>query len=157
MIPEDPVPRGPIDVAALIAAARDAAKCAHAPYSGFGVGAAVLLSDGRIIPGCNFENASYGLTLCAETVALAAVNMAGGLTMVRAIAIAGGMIVAGKIAGADVVHPCGRCRQVISEAAQWSGTDIQIYCADAENATYETHSISSLLPHAFGPKNLGMV
>jgi cytidine deaminase len=60
----------------MIAAAREAARNAHAPYSRFGVGAALLLDDGRIITGCNFENASYGLTLCAETVALARANAA---------------------------------------------------------------------------------
>ena len=151
------MPDTKIDAATLINVARTASKNAHAPYSGFGVGAAVLLTDGHVISGCNFENASYGLTLCAETVALAAVNTAGGLKKVSAIAIAGGMLKAGDISGTDVVQPCGRCRQVISEAAQWSGHDVQIFCAAATGDGYETYRISELLPHAFGPKNLGMI
>lgn len=143
------------DIAALIAAARAVSAHAHAPYSGFGVGAAVLLDDGTIITGCNFENASSGLTLCAETVALASVNASGKVRQVRAIAVAGGAITAGQISGSALVYPCGRCRQVIHEVAELSGKDIPVYCAAAEGDAYETHSISTLLPHAFGPKDLG--
>ena len=69
----------------LVVLAREAAKNAHAPYSKYGVGAAVLMADGTVITGCNFENASYGLTLCAETVALGTANAAGRLKDVRAI------------------------------------------------------------------------
>ena len=61
----------------LVQAAKEAAVNAHAPYSRFAVGAAVLLEDGSIVTGCNFENASYGLSLCAETVALATLNAQG--------------------------------------------------------------------------------
>lgn len=145
-----------INPQSLIAAARDAAAHAHAPYSQFGVGAAVLLADGAIVTGCNFENASYGLTLCAETVALATTNAQGRLRDVRAIAIIGGALKGGAISGIDPVRPCGRCRQIISEAAQLSGVDLPIYCAAADGAGYETYSISSLLPHAFGPHDLGL-
>ena len=74
----------------LIAAAREAMAHAHAPYSRFAVGAAVRLTDGSIVAGCNFENASYGLSLCAETVALASVNAQGRLADVEAIAVVGG-------------------------------------------------------------------
>jgi cytidine deaminase len=144
------------DEASLIAAARAAAANAHAPYSGFGVGAAVLLADGSIVPGCNFENASYGLTLCAETVALASVNAAGKLRQVRAIAITGGLIKDGAISGHDPVRPCGRCRQVISEAAQMSGIDVALICTAAEGDVIERYTIAELLPHAFGPKDLGI-
>ena len=77
---------------ALIDAARAVSANAHAPYSGFGVGAAVLLSDGSIVTGCNFENASYGMTLCAEAVALATVNAQGKLREVREIAVIGGAL-----------------------------------------------------------------
>ena len=77
-------------VTELVAAARDAALNAHAPYSGFGVGAALLLDDGEIISGCNFENASYGLTLCAETVAIATANAQGKLRQIKEIAVIGG-------------------------------------------------------------------
>lgn len=139
---------------ALIAAARAAAANAYAPYSGFGVGAAVLLEDGSIVTGCNFENASYGLTLCAETVALASVNSLGKLAQVRAIAVIGGVLRDGAITGSDPVRPCGRCRQVINEAAAISGCDVAILCASADGNAIETHSIAELLPHAFGPESL---
>ena len=140
----------------LVDHARRAAAKAHAPYSGFGVGAALLLADGRIISGCNFENASYGLTLCAETVALGTANAEGQLRAVREIAIIGGKIVDGEIVGADPVRPCGRCRQVINEAAGLSGHDIIVHCASADGSVVERHSLSSLLPHAFGPADLGL-
>jgi cytidine deaminase len=143
------------DIPALIAAARAASAHAHAPYSRFGVGAAVLLDDGAIISGCNFENASSGLTLCAETVALASVNSVGKVRSVVAIAVAGGPIKAGQISGSALVYPCGRCRQVIHEVAQLSGSDIPVHCAAAQGEGFETHLISTLLPHAFGPKDLG--
>jgi cytidine deaminase len=135
----------------LIAAAREAAKNAYAPYSGFGVGAAVRLEGGKIITGCNFENASYGLTLCAETVALATINSQGKLRQVREIAVIGGRIENGQISGSEPVTPCGRCRQVIFEAAQLSGCDVPIHCASADGETVKARRISELLPHAFGP------
>ncbi|MEY4500868.1 MAG: hypothetical protein RIS52_758 [Pseudomonadota bacterium] len=141
---------------ALIEAARAAARNAHAPYSHFGVGAAVLLESGEIVAGCNFENASYGLTLCAETVALATVNAQGKLRHVREIAIIGGALLAGEISGKDIVHPCGRCRQVIHEAAQLSACDILVHCASAEGETIKSAPISVLLPHAFGPRDVGV-
>ncbi len=139
----------------LVTAARAAASHAHAPYSGFGVGAAVLLESGQIISGCNFENASYGMTLCAETVALATVNSAGLLRSVREIAVAGGPLRSGLITGQDIVTPCGRCRQIIHEAAILSRFDIPVHCASAEGGAVETHLMSALLPHAFGPDALG--
>ena len=78
------------DPKALIEAARAAARNAYAPYSNFAVGAAVLLSDGSVVTGANFENASYGLSLCAETVALATANAQGRLRDVVAIGVIGG-------------------------------------------------------------------
>jgi cytidine deaminase len=141
----------------LLEAAKTVASFAHAPYSGFGVGAALLLDDGEIISGCNFENASYGLTLCAETVALATANAQGKLRKVREIAIIGGRLENGAISGNDPVRPCGRCRQVINEAGGLSGHDIVIHCGSADGSTVEHHTLSSLLPHAFGPADLGLV
>jgi cytidine deaminase len=138
----------------LIEAARAAAANAHAPYSGFGVGAAVRLADGRIISGCNFENASYGLTLCAETVALGSVTTQGGLREVRKIAVIGGRLANGAITGGDPVRPCGRCRQVIYEAAALSDHDVEVICVSADGSVIETHRIGDLLPHAFGPDAL---
>lgn len=140
----------------LIAAARAVAANAHAPYSGFGVGAAVRLADGSIVTGCNFENASYGLTLCAETVALGSVNALGRLREVREIAVIGGVISQGVISGDKPVRPCGRCRQVINEAAQMSGHDTQILCSSADGSAVERYLISELLPHPFGPADLGL-
>lgn len=144
-----------VDRAALLAEAFEAAKSAHAPYSRFGVGAAVLLSDGRVVRGANFENASYGLSLCAETVALAAVNMAGALRDVVAVGVVGGVIGADGLQGDAAVRPCGRCRQVLNEAAQLGGRDIEVFCASADGAVVERHLLSDLLPHAFGPADLG--
>jgi cytidine deaminase len=138
----------------LIEAARAAAAHAYAPYSGFGVGAAVLLADGSIVTGCNFENASYGLTLCAETVALASVNAQGKLALVREIAVIGGKLEGKEISGSDPVRPCGRCRQVINEAAGFSGYDTLIHCASADGTRVEQYTLSTLLPHAFGPDAL---
>lgn len=140
----------------LVAAARDAALNAHAPYSGFGVGAALLLDDGEIISGCNFENASYGLTLCAETVAIATANAQGKLRQIKEIAVIGGKLIDGRITGTDPVRPCGRCRQVINEAGGLSGTDIIVHCASADGSAVEHHKLSDLLPHAFGPADLGL-
>lgn len=142
---------------ALIASARAAMANAHAPYSRFAVGAAVRLTDGTIIQGSNFENASYGLSLCAETVALAAANAQGRLADVEAIAVAGGaMDAAGRIGGSAVITPCGRCRQVMNEAEQMAGRTLAIHCAGAEGDSVEDHSVAGLLPHAFGPANLGI-
>lgn len=142
---------------ALIEAARAAAAHAHAPYSRFGVGAALLLADGSVVTGCNFENASYGLTLCAETVALATANAQGCLRQVREIAVIGGPLRDGRISGATPVRPCGRCRQVLNEAAQLARTDLIVHCASADLSVVETHRLSDLLPFAFGPADLGLI
>lgn len=138
----------------LIDAARAAAAHAHAPYSGFAVGAAVLLIDGDIVTGTNLENASYGLSLCAETVAVAAANARGRLGDIVAIGVAGGALDAGNIRGDVPVRPCGRCRQVLNEAAQIGGRDLPVYCGAAEGDAMERHLLSALLPHAFGPADL---
>lgn len=140
----------------LLAAARGAAVHAHAPYSRFAVGAAVLLADGDIVTGANLENASYGLSLCAETVAIATANAQGRLADVVAIGVIGGpMNTAGQATGTAPVRPCGRCRQVLNEAAQMGGRDLPIYCGGAEGDLVETYRLSQLLPDAFGPADLG--
>ena len=141
----------------LIDAAREASARAHAPYSRFGVGAAVLLRDGQIVTGANFENASYGLSLCAETVALATANSQGHLRDVVAIGVTGGMLAKdGTISGPELVTPCGRCRQIINEAADLGGQDIDIYCGSADGSAFGYFRASELLPHAFGPADLGI-
>lgn len=152
------LPFSHVDVAALIAAARDVMVNAHAPYSRFAVGAAVRLSDGTIITGCNFENASYGLSLCAETVALASANAAGRLADVTAIAVVGGAITAdGAVSGEAIVSPCGRCRQILNEVEHMAAHPLAIYCAPPQGGAFIQHSVATLLPHAFGPADLGIL
>lgn len=138
---------------ALIKAARAAAANAYAPYSNFAVGAAVLLSDGSVVTGANFENASYGLSLCAETVALATVSAQGRFRDVVAIGVIGGR---NGHADTSPVSPCGRCRQVINEAAQLGGRDILVFCSGAAGDDIAEYRLSDLLPHAFGPADLGL-
>lgn len=144
------------DALDLVAAARAAMAHAHAPYSRFSVGAALRLTDGTIVTGSNFENASYGLSLCAETVALATANAQGRLAEVAAIAVVGQ---AERDAGGDgaVVTPCGRCRQILHEAEQVAGRGIAIYCAAPAGGAIVEHSLATLLPHAFGPSDLGIL
>ena len=149
------VPLSDIGARVLIDAARAAAEHAHAPYSRFAVGAALLLDDGMVITGTNFENASYGLSLCAETVAVASANTSGRLHDVVAIGVVGGAITAAGMTGDMPVRPCGRCRQVLNEAAQLGGRDIVVHCASADGRVLERHLLSALLPHAFGPADLG--
>ncbi len=132
-----------------------AARNAYAPYSRFAVGAALLLDDGTIITGTNFENASYGLSLCAETVALATANSQGRLADIVAIGIIGGAIGPGGVLDGEApVRPCGRCRQILMESAQLGGRDIIVHCGSADGITVERHALSALLPHAFGPDDL---
>ena len=135
----------------LVDAAIDAAKTAYAPYSNFHVGAALLLDNGQIVTGSNFENASYGLTLCAETVAISKANSDGQLQAIREIAVAGGL--AGHVGTtAEPITPCGRCRQIIKEVADLTEINIPVHCAHATG--YTTFRLSELLPHGFGPANL---
>lgn len=143
---------GTTRAAELIAAARAAARYAHAPYSRFRVGAAALLADGSVVTGANVENASYGLSLCAETVAIAAASAQGRLADVVAIGVVGGPM---EGTGDTPVRPCGRCRQVLNEAAQVGRRDLFVHCAGLTGDAIETHRLSDLLPHAFGPADLG--
>ena len=133
---------------ALIAAARDAATRSYSPYSEYSVGSALGFADGSVVTGTNIENASYGLALCAETVAVAkamADGVRGGLEIV---AVTGP---ADKGGGAPIT-PCGRCRQVLNELAQLGGTDPLVLCVgDTETLRIR---LSALLPHAFGPASL---
>jgi cytidine deaminase len=118
----------------LVEQAIKARQCAYAPYSNFQVGSALLTASGKIFTGCNVENASYGLTVCAERVAiLKAVSE--GETAIRALA-------AVSEPGASM---CGACRQVLSEF----GEEIPVYLADVAGK-YRTVSIKDLLPGAFG-------
>jgi len=128
----------------LIAAAREAAAQSYSPYSNFPVGAALLFADGSVVTGTNIENASYGLGLCAETVAV---------SKAMAHGVRGGLVrVAVTGPGEEPITPCGRCRQVLNELASLGGTDPEILCVGPK----ETHRVplSTLLPHAFGPASL---
>ncbi len=132
----------------LIKAARDAAQHSWSPYSDYAVGAALLFDDGAVITGTNVENASYGLALCAETVAVAKAlgeGRRGGLIKVAVVGPTD------KGDGAPIT-PCGRCRQVLNEIAQLGGTDPRVLCVG--NDEVREVSLSALLPHAFGPEHL---
>lgn len=121
---------------ALLSAAQEVRARAYAPYSDFAVGAALETGDGRVFLGCNVENASYGLTLCAERSAVSA-------------AIAGGHrdFVAIAVAGPDGVttSPCGACRQVLAEF----NPSMQVIYTAPDGPVSTT--LAELLPHSFGP------
>ena len=131
---------------ALIAAAYAAAENAYAPYSDYPVGAALLFEDGAVITGCNVENASYGLALCAETVAVAKAFAEGRRGGLRAVAVVG------LKAGAEPITPCGRCRQVLNEVAALGQSDPLVLCVSKDGV--RRVALSALLPHAFGPGHL---
>ncbi len=133
---------------ALIAAARAAGEQAYAPYSDYQVGSALLFDDGAVITGSNVENASYGLALCAETVAVSRAFGEGRRGGLVAVAVTGPL---DKGDGAPIT-PCGRCRQVLNEIAQLGNTDPLILCVGKDEVRRVT--LSELLPHAFGPAHL---
>lgn len=137
-----------LDQGALIAAARQAAENSYSPYSEYAVGAALLFEDGAVVTGTNIENASYGLALCAETVAVSkamADGRRGGLVAVAVVGPEDG-------GTGEPITPCGRCRQVLNELTQLGGTDPDVFCVGREEV--RRVSLSSLLPHAFGPAHL---
>lgn len=138
----------------LQTAARNAAANAYAPYSGMAVGAALLFADGQIVTGANVENASYGLSLCAETVAVGKAFTDGRRSGLLAVAVFGGRIAGSDAIAplADPITPCGRCRQVLNELAQTGATDPLVLCMGEQEDL--TMNLSALLPHAFGPANL---
>lgn len=124
----------------LLEQARAAAENAYAPYSGFAVGAALGFADGAVVTASNVENASYGLSLCAETVAVAKALGEGRR---------GGLVVIAVAGPGDVpVPPCGRCRQVLAELAGLDGADPLVWFAGETGDGHEAR-LSQLLPHAF--------
>ena len=126
----------------LLKLAASAAKKAYCPYSKFRVGAALLASNGRVFTGCNVENASYGLTICAERAAFAAA-VAAGVRKFKAIAIVA--------SGTGIPYPCGACRQVMAEFCTGSFT---IYCAPISNLNKaEELQMDALLPKRFKLRN----
>lgn len=145
---------------ALVDAARRAAVNAYAPYSHFAVGAAARSASGKVYTGTNVENASYGLVICAEVSAITAAVSAGDYD-IETIAVAGWKFwpeeaarAADQMAG--VVTPCGRCRQVISEAAGVASRDVRVLCANKSGDEVAVRTIADLLPEAFGPGDLGI-
>ncbi|HEX7874637.1 MAG TPA: cytidine deaminase [Sphingobium sp.] len=143
-----------VDIAALLDAARGARGNAYAPYSGFTVGAAIALDDGSVVTGANVENASYGLSLCAEAVALATAHAAGAMPRAVAIAVVGDSV--SKPSGVAVT-PCGRCRQMLVEAEHVAGRALSIHSAPVQAMGADgavLYRLAELLPHAFGPGTL---
>ena len=126
--------------AKLAKMAADARDTAYAPYSKFLVGAALLATNGEVFTGCNVENASYGLTICAERTAVFKAVSAGVQTF-SAIAI--------SVLGSG--SPCGACRQVLNEF----NPDLQVYLADENGMVTHETTLAVLLPRAFGAENLG--
>lgn len=123
----------------LLTVAREARTRAYAPYSHFHVGAAVMLSDGSVVSGCNVENASYGLSVCAERVALWSAVAQG-----RNDFIGMGLVVASG-------SPCGACRQVMSELCP---PDMPVW-VETEDGTVRRFTVAELLPAAFRRDDLG--
>jgi cytidine deaminase len=124
-----------VDWEALRARANEVMRHAYAPYSQFAVGAAALTDDGRVVVGCNVENASYGLTLCAECGLVSALHATGGGRLVAITCVGNG----------QPVMPCGRCRQLLWEHG---GPDLLVDTSDGVRAMRE------LLPDAFAAGDL---
>jgi cytidine deaminase len=129
------------DVEGLAATAREARKRAYAPYSGFQVGAALLTDDGRIFTGANVENASYGLSMCAERTAVFHA-VAEGVRGLRAVAV--------SASNDEPTWPCGACRQVLHEF----GPDM-VVISEGLGGGREERKLTELLPLAFGPADIG--
>ena len=125
-----------IDWELLKKEAISASKKAYAPYSNFPVGAAGLVSDGRIVSGCNIENASYGLTLCAECSMTSNLLMSGGGKLIAVVCVDG---------NGELLSPCGRCRQLLFEHG---GNELQLLTPSGPQ------DMSVILPWGFGPDDL---
>lgn len=125
-----------IDWAALREAASAAMAHAYVPYSHYPVGAAALVADGRVVSGCNVENASYGLTLCAECGLVSALHASGGGRLVAFTCVDG---------RGEVLAPCGRCRQLLFEHG---GPSLLLETAAG------IRTMAEVLPGAFGPDDL---
>ncbi|MEU6996940.1 cytidine deaminase [Nonomuraea sp. NPDC046570] len=125
-----------IDWEGLRDAAREAMTHAYAPYSKFPVGAAALVDDGRVVTGCNVENASYGIGLCAECGLVSALHASGGGRLVAFTCVDG---------HGELLMPCGRCRQLLLEHG---GPELLVETPDG------VKSLNEVLPYAFGPDDL---
>ncbi|MEU8294643.1 cytidine deaminase [Streptomyces pseudogriseolus] len=125
-----------VDWDALRAAARDAMSHAYAPYSGYPVGVAARVDDGRTVTGCNVENASYGLGLCAECGLVSELQRTGGGRLTHFTCVDG---------GGEILIPCGRCRQLLYE---FGGPELLLETPEG------ILPLSEMLPQAFGPQHL---
>lgn len=126
----------PIDWAALRRAAEEMTPRAYAPYSSYPVGAAALVDDGRVVTGCNVENAAYGVVLCAECGLVSSLVAGGGGRLVAFVCVDG---------DGTVIMPCGRCRQLLWEHG---GPALQVLTPEG------VRPMTEVLPQAFGPGNL---
>ena len=135
MSPQDPQ----FDWDGLIARAISAAEFAYAPYSNYQVGAAARVDDDRVVTGCNVENASYGVGLCAECGLVSQLRLTGGGRLTHFVCVN---------KQGEVIMPCGRCRQLLFEHG---GPDLLIMTVSG------IRSMSDVLPDAFGPHDLGAV
>ena len=120
----------------LLDAARAALAHAYVPYSKYPVGAAALTDDGRVISGCNVENASYGLTLCAECSLISSLRMTGGGLLAAFVCVDG---------AGEILMPCGRCRQLLYE---FRAPAMQLMTVSG------IRTMDEVLPDAFGPQHL---
>jgi cytidine deaminase len=120
----------------LTARAAEAATHAYAPYSRFQVGAAAVVDDGRVLVGCNVENASYGVALCAECGLVSQLHITGGGRLTHAVCVNG---------RSEVIMPCGRCRQLLMENG---GPELLLL------TTAGVRRMDEVLPDAFGPQHL---
>ena len=120
----------------LTAAATDVMRRAYAPYSGYAVGAAALVDDGRVVVGCNVENAAYGVTLCAECGLVSQLHADGGGRLTHFVCVN---------RDGEVIMPCGRCRQLLFEHG---GTELLLLTVSG------IRPMSEVLPDAFGPDDL---
>ncbi|MFB9312606.1 cytidine deaminase [Nocardioides plantarum] len=124
------------DWSGLRAAAVEVAARAYAPYSNFRVGAAAVVDDGRVVVGCNVENAAYGVTLCAECGLVSSLHAGGGGRLTHFVCVNG---------DDDVIMPCGRCRQLLWENG---GADLLV------ETPRGVRTMAEVLPDAFGPDDL---
>jgi cytidine deaminase len=125
------------DWGALTERAVEAMRLAYAPYSHFPVGAAAVADDGRVVVGCNVENAAYGVTLCAECGLVSQLHLTGGGRLTHFVCVNG---------DSEVIMPCGRCRQLLFENG---GADLLLLTVSG------VRTMAQVLPDAFGPADLG--
>jgi cytidine deaminase len=129
-------PAAEFDWEGLKAEAAAAMRRAYAPYSHFPVGAAAVVDDGRVVTGCNVENAAYGVTLCAECGLVSQLHITGGGRLTHFVCVDG---------DGSVIMPCGRCRQLLWENG---GAGLQVWTVSG------VRSMTEVLPDAFGPEDL---